>query len=176
MHRHCYWSMVGTGDLLRRFVPVRALFRAALSSSGVLPGGEEGEIMSKPLLIVVDDEPEMADLVIEVAHLSGFDTRTTSSGKEFQAVWAGCKPTVIVMDLVMPDMDGVELLYWLSEQNCRTPIILMSGYDAGYLEMANHVATGKGKKIVGTLTKPFQIAELEELLQKALKLPIKAEK
>ncbi|MBT8140300.1 MAG: hypothetical protein KJP25_11065, partial [Gammaproteobacteria bacterium] len=64
--------------------------------------------------------------------------------------------------------DGVELLKWLSEQKCLTPIILMSGHDKNYTEMASTVGTKKGNTIVGTLTKPFQIAELEALLQNTL--------
>ena len=124
--------------------------------------------MPNPLLIVVDDDPEIAELVSEVGLLSGFDTRTTGNGIDFQVIWAESRPSVIVMDLVMPDMDGVELLYWLGEQHCETPIILISGYGAEYLEMADHIGTGKGDTIVGTLQKPIDIADLEELLSKAL--------
>ncbi len=124
--------------------------------------------MSKPLLIIVDDEPEMADLVKDVGELAGFDILIANNAKDFQTIWTNNTPSVIVMDLVMPDMDGVELLYWLGERKCDTPIILISGYGEGYLEMADHMGSGKGDQIVGTLKKPFQLAELEAMLNMAV--------
>jgi CheY-like chemotaxis protein len=124
--------------------------------------------VTKPTILVVDDEPMMTSIVSEVGELGGFDVIETNSASEFQSAWQDHDPTVVVMDVIMPDMDGVELLKWLSEQKCLTPIILMSGYDKNYMEMASTVGTRKGNTIVGTLTKPFQIAELEALLQNTL--------
>jgi len=124
--------------------------------------------VTKPTILVVDDEPLMTSIVSEVGELGGFDVIETNSASEFQSAWQDHDPTVVVMDIIMPDMDGVELLKWLSEQKCLTPIILMSEYDKNYMEMASTVGTKKGNTIVGTLIKPFQIAELEALLQNSL--------
>ncbi|HIJ45578.1 MAG TPA: response regulator, partial [Rhodospirillaceae bacterium] len=91
--------------------------------------------MAKPILIVVDDELEMAEF-IETAGLSlGFEVRIATSAEGFQKIWAEAEPSAIVMDIVMPDMDGIELLQWLVERKCTVPIILMSGYDGKYLDM-----------------------------------------
>mgnify|MGYP001586322081 CR=1 FL=1 len=124
--------------------------------------------MTKPTILVVDDEPMMTSIVSEVGELRGFEVIETNSAREFQSAWQDHDPTVVVMDIIMPDMDGVELLKWLSEQKCLAPIILMSGYDKNYMETASTVGSGNGNTIVGTLTKPFQIAELEALLQNSL--------
>ena len=124
--------------------------------------------MTKPKILVVDDEPLMTNMVSEVGQLGGFDVIETNSAKEFQSAWQVHDPTVVIMDIIMPDMDGVELLKWLSEDKCLTPIILMSGYDKNYLEIASTVGTEKGNTIIGTLTIPFQLAELEALLKEAL--------
>ena len=124
--------------------------------------------MTKPKILVVDDEPLMTNMISEVGELGGFDVIETNSAKEFQSAWQVHDPTVVIMDIIMPDMDGVELLKWLSEDKCLTPIILMSGYDKNYLESASTVGTEKGNTIIGTLTIPFQLAELEALLKEAL--------
>jgi len=125
----------------------------------------------KPKLIVVDDDPGIANLVSNVGEISGFDVYLTTSANEFQEVWADCEPAVIVMDLIMPEIDGIELLTWLVEQNCSAPIILMSGFDGKYLELAAELGTVKGGNVVGVLTKPFEISELEEMLKAALTEP-----
>jgi len=124
--------------------------------------------MTKPKLIVVDDDPGMAKLVKAAGESSGFDVLITTSAREFQKTWAENTSSVIVMDIVIPEMDGVELLMWLAEQNCSAPIILISGYGGKYLEMTKTLATDKKVKIVGTLTKPFKIDDLEKMLKEAL--------
>lgn len=124
--------------------------------------------MVKPILIVVDDDPEMANLVANVGEYSGFDVYATTSAREFQKVWAECEPSVIVMDLVMPNIDGVELLIWLAEQNSPASIILMSGYGGKYLDIAEDLGTVKGDRVAGTLAKPFEVSDLEKLLDIAL--------
>ena len=124
--------------------------------------------MTKPTILVVDDEPLMTSMVSVVGELGGFDVIETNSAVEFQNAWQDHSPTVVIMDIIMPDMDGVELLKWLSEHKYLAPIILMSGYDKNYMEMASTVGTEKGNTIIGTLIKPFQIIELETLLQQAV--------
>lgn len=124
--------------------------------------------MTKPTILVVDDEPLMTSMVSEVGELGGFDVIETNSAVEFQNAWQDHSPAVVIMDIIMPDMDGVELLKWLSEHKYLAPIILMSGYDKNYMEIASTVGTEKGNIIIGTLVKPFQIVELEALLRQAL--------
>lgn len=124
--------------------------------------------MANPKMIVIDDEQDIADMVMTVGEMAGFDVRATYAAADFMSIWEKMQPDVIVMDLVMPDMDGVELLLWLSERKCTAAIILMSGYDGQYLKMAEHLGGAKGDDIIGTLTKPFEIAELEAKLAEAL--------
>lgn len=124
--------------------------------------------MTKPLLIAVDDDPGMAKLVKNAGELAGFDVRITTSVTEFQGVWEENNPSIILMDIIMPDMDGVELLMWLAEQKCSAPIILMSGYEGKFLKMAEHLGTAKGDNVIGTLTKPFKVDELEVMLKDVL--------
>lgn len=124
--------------------------------------------MSKPLLIVVDDEPNMVKLVQYVAENIGFEVCTASSAREFQEIWDKTEPSAIVMDIIMPGMDGHELLQWLVEQGCTAPILLMSGYDGKYLRSAETLGKMRGASIVDTLSKPFRVDDVETKLKQIL--------
>lgn len=123
--------------------------------------------MDKPRLIVVDDEPDMANLVKGRAELLGFETRTVASGKELLSILSSGIPDFIVLDLVMPDMDGIEVLEALAAKGSQAIIILISGYEGQYLEIAGTLGSAHGLNILGTLNKPFRIEELDMLLRNA---------
>ena len=124
--------------------------------------------MTKPLLMVVDDDPEMVNLVADVGMTSGFEVLQYLNARAFQEALITNTPTVIIMDIVMPKIEGVELLKWLAEQGCTAPIIIMSGYDGKYLTFTERLGSATGSHILGTLTKPFKIEDLEALLKEAL--------
>ncbi len=122
--------------------------------------------MPKPILIVVDDQPEMAEVVGFVAESVGFDVRIVGSGSAFQEVMAQCRPAVIVMDIFMPDMDGLELLIWLSKTGCTATLVLMSGYGDVYLSAAARLAAARSLTVAATLAKPIQVEDLSEILSR----------
>lgn len=124
--------------------------------------------MSKPMLIVVDDEPDMIEIVQYVAENIGFEVCTASNAREFQGIWDKTELSVIVMDIVLPDMDGHELLQWLVEQGCTVPILLMSGYDGKYLRSAESLGKIRGASVIGTLSKPFEVGDIETKLKQIL--------
>lgn len=124
--------------------------------------------MNKPLLIIVDDEPNMVEIVQYAAETIGFKVCTAFSAREFQKIWNQSKPSAVVMDIIMPDMDGHELLQWLVEQGCTAPILLMSGYDGKYLHTAETLGKTRGAPVVGTLSKPFAVDEVESKLKQIL--------
>ena len=66
--------------------------------------------MSDKRLLVVDDEPEFGELVRKVATGLGYEARATTTGHAFQTAYHELHPTHIVMDMVMPEMDGNELV------------------------------------------------------------------
>ena len=68
--------------------------------------------------------------------------------------------TLILLDLVMPEVDGVEILRLLGEHGCRAGIVVMSGVGKRIIESAESLATTLGLSIVDHLVKPFSIAQL----------------
>lgn len=69
-------------------------------------------------LLVVDDEPDFADFVKRTAEGMGYDVSALSDPNLFKEAYAAFKPNVIVLDMVMPDIEGIELVQWLAQQGC----------------------------------------------------------
>jgi EAL domain-containing protein (putative c-di-GMP-specific phosphodiesterase class I) len=74
--------------------------------------------------------------------------------------------TLILLDLMMPGMDGIELLRLLAERNCKADIVLISSVGKRTIESAGQLGEILGLSIVGHLQKPFPMAELKKLLQR----------
>ena len=75
-------------------------------------------------------------------------------------------PTMIVMDMVMPEMDGNELVVWLMEQGYAAGLIIITGYSPEYAKDAQMLAEFKGLRSVITLAKPIRLAQLREALSR----------
>ncbi|NQV79088.1 MAG: EAL domain-containing response regulator [Alphaproteobacteria bacterium] len=122
-------------------------------------------------LLAVDDEPGILGIVEDVAESMGFSVRTGGNGAEFWEHFTVAAPDVIMLDLVMPDCDGVEVLRRLASLGARSKIILMSGMDDRTLRSAERIAANLELEIAGYLRKPFSVTSLRELLGKGTGSP-----
>jgi DNA-binding response OmpR family regulator len=114
-------------------------------------------------LLVVDDEPDFADFVKRTAEGIGYAVSALSDPNLFKDAYAEFKPDVIVLDMVMPDIEGIELVQWLAEQNCLARILIVTGYNPYYGKMALGLGEVRGLK-VETHQKPISLATLREAL------------
>ena len=115
-------------------------------------------------LLVIDDEQEICNLIREVAEGEGFEVSTTVDPEAFKEAVASFKPTVLVLDLVMPEIDGIEILRHLAEDGCKIPILVMSGYSGKLLESARSLGDAFGLPCVQSLKKPIRIKVLRQAL------------
>jgi EAL domain-containing protein (putative c-di-GMP-specific phosphodiesterase class I)/ActR/RegA family two-component response regulator len=114
-------------------------------------------------LLVVDDEMDICEFVQDVAEDMAFLVTTTTTTYDFDAVYVDGLDAII-LDLSMPDQDGIEVIRYLAEADCRAALVLMSGLDSGVLATAERLARERGLTVIGALTKPIEVATLEELL------------
>jgi DNA-binding response OmpR family regulator len=116
-------------------------------------------------LLVVDDEPGICDFVKQVAETAGFEVSAAVTHEQFRTAYEIFNPTAILLDLVMPDVDGIALLGILADQGCRAKIMIMSGFHPELLKSGHRLGDGYKLDVKGTLRKPFGTTELREALQ-----------
>jgi CheY-like chemotaxis protein len=120
--------------------------------------------MNQKRLLVVDDEPEFGEFVRKVATDLGYEVRVTTNGRAFQVAYRELQPTTVVLDMVMPEMDGNELVLWLMQQGYSSELIIITGYSPDYAKDAKLLAEFKGLQSVTTLNKPIRLAKLRAVL------------
>ena len=130
-------------------------------------------MMGIKTLLVVDDEIDFASYVGEVAEDLGFDVLVSDNPTEFHTLYSNTID-VIVLDLFMPKVDGVELLRFLADNNSQASVVFMSGKDPSVLRSAKELATEQGISVLGWLQKPFRAQQLEDILNKYVKASPKA--
>jgi EAL domain-containing protein (putative c-di-GMP-specific phosphodiesterase class I) len=115
-------------------------------------------------ILVVDDEPDVGEFIAAAARGLGLQCTAITDASALSRLLTP-DVTLILLDLMMPDMDGIEGLRLLSELHCKAGIVLMSGISKRVLETAEKLASTLGLFVVGHLSKPFHLADLEELLK-----------
>jgi DNA-binding NtrC family response regulator len=84
--------------------------------------------MSRPVLLV-DDDPHMLDLMVLELDAEGIEHRSASSGAEARAALAEETPSTIVLDLLLPDVQGTELLKHIRKDHPATPVVVVTAQD-----------------------------------------------
>jgi EAL domain-containing protein (putative c-di-GMP-specific phosphodiesterase class I) len=119
-------------------------------------------------MLVIDDEAEIGEFVSEVAQTCGYFCDSVTNFDDFKAL-LGPDVSIIVVDLVMPGVDGIELLRYLGEQGCQSGIVLMSGFDKRVLSVSEQLARELGLNVLGHFQKPIRFVDLERFLQRSSK-------
>ena len=117
--------------------------------------------MTRPRLLLIDDEPALAAFVANAARESGFEPMVATEESFFRQSFLDDQPDMVALDLGMPGMDGVELLRFLAEQEYRSPVLIISGFDRRVLDVAFRLGQALGLTMAGPLEKPVRLAALE---------------
>jgi len=115
-------------------------------------------------LLIVDDEPDFAKFVNRTAVELGYQAKVTTSAADFMSAYDAFDPTMIVLDIVMPVMDGIELVGWLAERQCRARIIAVTGFVPDYAHLAAVLGSYAGLASITSLKKPVAVADLKAAL------------
>lgn len=116
-----------------------------------------------PLVLVVDDEPDICDLIKDILNDEGYQAISASNGAEARSAFSSQQPNLTLLDIWMPDIDGISLLKEFKQSDANTTIIMMSGH--GTIETAIE-ATRLGA--ADFIEKPVSIAKLLRSIEAAL--------
>jgi two-component system OmpR family response regulator len=108
-----------------------------------------------PRVLVVDDENNITELVAMALRYEGFSVDTAATGRDALNKATSFKPALILLDVMLPDIDGLEVLRRLGSHTVRPPVIFLTARDA--TEDKVHGLTLGGDDYV---TKPFSVEEL----------------
>jgi EAL domain-containing protein (putative c-di-GMP-specific phosphodiesterase class I) len=122
--------------------------------------------MSKNRVLIIDDDQRICRLIKRVADGLGVESFVTDNPELFESAYLGYEPNVILMDLQMPKLDGIELLRKLAEHQSKAAIILASGMDKSVLETTEELGKSLGLNMFGFLNKPIDIDDVKKILEK----------
>jgi EAL domain-containing protein (putative c-di-GMP-specific phosphodiesterase class I)/ActR/RegA family two-component response regulator len=125
-------------------------------------------------ILVVDDDEGVGEFISAAAQTMGFSCTVTTNAGDFM-VALGPDVSLILVDLIMPGMDGIELLRVLGHRQYKAGIVLMTGYDKRVLATSVALAEALGLNVAGCLQKPFRLGELRDVLMRHISHNTKAE-
>lgn len=117
-------------------------------------------------VLIIDDDPRICRIIKRVANELGIESFATDDSALFESAYLEYEPNIILMDLQMPKLDGVELLRKLADQDSRAAIILVSGMDKSVLETTEDLGKSLGLNMAGVIVKPIDIDNLKKILEK----------
>lgn len=113
-----------------------------------------------PTILIVDDDPAIRKMLVEVLSLEGYPTETVTNGQEALETLAVSAPRVVLLDLLMPVLDGRGVMERLDTNpalRSQHKVILVSAF--------SHLETARDLVVDGTLAKPFTVNQLLSVLE-----------
>ncbi|MDY0884615.1 response regulator [Dongia soli] len=117
-----------------------------------------------PRLLVMDDDADIGIIIGDVATGCGYEVKVIQDSTEFIDTYEAFRPHVIVLDITMPKIDGIELLRSLADRKSPAHIVLFSGITAQLIELSSRLGKAYGLDIAGQLAKPVRVADLRARL------------
>jgi EAL domain-containing protein (putative c-di-GMP-specific phosphodiesterase class I)/CheY-like chemotaxis protein len=120
-------------------------------------------------ILVLDDEHFMLKLHVHMLAGLGFTSVTACDNGSEALVWVdtpGCSADLILLDLNMPQMDGIEFVRKLVERDYRGSLVLVSGEDERLLRMAKRLVQAHHIPVLGHIRKPLSLAALAQVMDR----------
>ncbi len=132
----------------------------AQSGGAMLSGAAQGEAR----LLVVEDDPNILELLSASLRFAGFAVRTATNGAQAVQVAREERPDLVVLDVMLPDLDGFEVIRKLRDGGTRTPVVFLTARDATDDKIRGLTLGGDDY-----VTKPFSLEELTARIRAVLR-------
>ncbi|MCW8888266.1 MAG: EAL domain-containing response regulator [Gammaproteobacteria bacterium] len=111
---------------------------------------------------IIDDDSQIVEILTQFVGMLGFEVASYTSAVKFFVDYPEDEHNITIMlDLNMPEMDGIEVIRQLAERGSHASLLLISGYDTSVLHSAEKLAHAHNLKIISSLTKPISFSLLE---------------
>ena len=132
-----------------------------VQSKPTMPSGVSSA--TAPLIRVVDDEAAIQALFERIGKLCGFEVDCHGTAESFLNAYSDDRSGCLVIDLMLPDRSGIEVLQEVTERGCELPIVFMSGM-ARVSEAVQALKLGS----IDFVEKPFDVQKIAEILRRAV--------
>jgi len=136
-----------------------------LSRRDLQSGAFQGARVTSNRLVVVDDDLVSSATIGRIARGCGFDAIITTDADDFQSRVLSWEPTVIALDLSMPEMDGYQAMTWLAKQGCKAHILIVSAHELARLEEAEAAGGSLGLNMAGVFQKSQSLEKLRDVFR-----------
>ena len=119
-------------------------------------------------LLIIDDDINITKVYARVANQLGFEVQVIHDPLLATEAFLAFTPDVVMLDMIMPEKDGVDVLHEILTSGEPARIIVSSGYGDAMLRLATGVGAFHGSDRVSVLKKPVRSAELKQVLTEAV--------
>ena len=120
-------------------------------------------------VLIVDDNIDFADFVSQVVVLEKMKPTVLLDSTRFESLFKAIKPEIVVLDVEMPGVSGMQLAQWLgqytSEHGQDVALLIISGYGSDVIGICRAVADLAGIETVRGLSKPVEVSTLADYLK-----------
>ncbi|MCE8025856.1 MULTISPECIES: EAL domain-containing response regulator [Halomonadaceae] len=116
-------------------------------------------------MLIFEHDSQAARSAARIAEDVALKVRVAQSIEGFRSALIDEHPDCVLIDLTMPGTDGLDIIRLMAKRECNANVILTSGADPRLLEAAARIATARGLRVIGHLTKPFPSRGLSQMLR-----------
>ena len=120
--------------------------------------------MTEKHLLIMDDERDFCDFVGRIGESLAYQVTKVTDSRKFKIAYQETNPDMIVIDMVMPELDGFDLVNWLVDQKTEAKLLIITGHNPLYAKAAQMQSAAKGVRQVKAFTKPVSVSALRNAL------------
>jgi CheY-like chemotaxis protein len=121
-----------------------------------------------PLVLVVDDSRDVAESLAALCESAGCRTGLPAKGEPVHEAVRRLRPKAVILDILMPEPDGFEVLGEIARIDPALPILLVSGAGDSWLRMGEKLGRARGLRVIHTQSKPVAGRAVRQFLSGVL--------